>query len=344
MPASTIGHCGSTIVQLEKSMISKRIFGIATAGLCFGLWANPAGAQSYPNKVIKMIVPAGPGGPTDVLARATARHMQFAFGQSVIIENNAGAGGIIAAKAVARAIPDGHTLLFANTTLLAVIPAVTKSPAYDPIRDFASVAKVGDTFQVLVTNPTFLVNSVQELLAYAKANPGKLNYSSGGHGTVPHLAGEMFKSSAGIDVLHIPLRSDAEAITAILGSQVHLSFVNVTIALPLIQEGTLKALAVTSATRRSDLPNVPTMSESGVANYVVTSFFGVVAPTGTPSNIVNKLNVAINEALRSSEMQVSLAKLGVEASPQTPQEFAAFIAAETQKWTTVATTAGIKID
>jgi tripartite-type tricarboxylate transporter receptor subunit TctC len=343
MLASTIGDCGSTVIRLEKTMISKCMCGIATA-VCFGLGAIPAGAQSYPNKLIKIIVPAGPGGPTDVLARVTARHLQSALGQSVIIENNAGAGGIIGAKVVARAVPDGHTLLFANTTLLAVIPAVSKSPGYDASRDFAPVAKIGDTFQVLVTNPTSPVNSLQELLAYAKANPGKLNYSSGGHGTVPHLAGEMFKSSAGIDVVHIPLRSDAEAVTVILGNQVHISFVNVAIALPLIQGGNLKALAVTSATRRSDLPNVPTMRESGVANYVVTSFFGVVAPAGTPANIVNKLNTAINEALRSSEMQASLAKLGAEASPETPQQFAAFIAAETQKWTMVATTAGIKID
>ena len=326
-------------------MIGKRPFGVAMAALCLGLSAaDPAHAQSYPGKTIRIIVPAGPGGPTDVLARVTAYHLQAAIGQNVVIENVAGGGGIIAAKAAVRAVPDGYTLLFGNTTLLAVIPAISKSPGYDPGRDFAPVAKVGDTFQVLVSEPTFPASSVQELLAYARAHPGKLNYSSGGYGTLPHLAGELLKSIAGIDAVHVPYKSDAEVVSAILGKQVDISFVNVAVALPLIQEGKLKALAVTSATRGRDLPNVPTMSESGVTGYVVTSFFGVVAPAGTPASIVNTLNAAVNAGLKSSEMRTGLATLGAQASPGTAGEFAVFIAAEAQKWMKVTTTAGIRTD
>ena len=314
-------------------MISRRAFGIAAAALCLGFdAANPVRAQSYPAKPIRIIVPAAPGGPTDVLARLAAHHLQAAIGQSVIIENLAGGGGVIAAKAAARAAPDGYTLLLANTSLLAVIPAISKSPGYDPVADFAPVAKIGDAFQILVSHPTFPSNSVQELVAYAKANPGKLNYSSGGYGTLPHLAGELLKSIAGIDAVHVPYKSDAEVVSAILGNQVHVSFVNVAVALPLVKEGKLKALAVTSAARAAELPEVPTMRESGVTDYVVTSFFGVVAPAGTPAEIVGALNGAINGVLKSGEMRASLAKLGVQASPGTAEGFAAFIAGEAQKW------------
>jgi tripartite-type tricarboxylate transporter receptor subunit TctC len=323
-------------------MTSKRLLGIATAGLCLVLAAyGPIGAQ--PGKLIKLVVPAGPGGPTDVLARITAHHAQPVLGQTMIVENSAGAGGLIAARAVAKATPDGSSLLFANTSLLAVIPAISKTAGYDPVRDFSAVAKVAEAFQILVVDTSFPANSVSELVAYAKANPGKLNYSSGGYGTLPHLAGEYLKSLAKIDSVHVPLKSDGEVVTAILGKQIHMSFVNVAVALPHLQGGKLKALAVTSAARRPELANVPTMSES-ITGYVVTSFFGVVAPAGTPATVVAKLNAAINQGLKSPEMQASLAKLGAQPGPGSAQAFAEFIAAERQKWMTVATVAGIKTD
>jgi tripartite-type tricarboxylate transporter receptor subunit TctC len=326
-------------------MISQRRFGIATAALCLALTAHgPVDAQSFPNKLIKLVVPAGPGGPTDVLARITAHHAQPVLGQNVIAENNAGAGGLIAARAVAKATPDGHTLLFANTSLLAVIPVISKTAGYDPAKDLVAVAKVAEAFQVLVVDSSFPANSVSELVAYAKANPGKLNYSSGGYGTLPHLAGEYLKSLAKIDAVHVLMKSDGEVVTAILGKQIQMSFMNVAVALPHVQGGKLKALAVTSQARGAELPNVPTMSESGITGYVVTSFFGVVAPAGTPPGTVDKLNMAINQGLKSREMDASLAKLGARPSPGSAQEFAAFIAAERQKWTTVTTAAGIRID
>jgi tripartite-type tricarboxylate transporter receptor subunit TctC len=326
-------------------MISKLRFGIATAALCVALAANDlVRAQSFPSKLIKIVVPSAPGGPTDVLARITAHHAQPVLGQNVIVENTAGAGGVIGAKAVARATPDGYTLLFANTSLLAVIPSIAKTAGYDPVKDFAAVAKVAETFQILVVHPTFPVNSVPELVAYAKANPGKLNTSSGGYGTLPHLAGELLNSIAGINAVHVPMKSDGEVVTAILSKQIQMSFMNVAVGLPLVQEGKLKVLAVTSAARRPELPNVPTMSESGITGYVVTSFFGVVAPTSTPPSVVDKLNTSINQGLKSSGMQTSLAKLGAQASPGSAQEFAAFIAAEGQKWMRVTAAAGIRID
>jgi tripartite-type tricarboxylate transporter receptor subunit TctC len=301
------------------------------------------GADGYPQKTVKFVVPGGPGGPTDILARIVADRLQTALRQSVIIENIPGGGGLVAARSVARATPDGHTLLFGNTTTFSIIPAISGNPGYDPQQHYAPVAKVADTFQVLIVEPGNTVKSVRELIAHAKANPGRLNYGAI-YGALPHLAGELLKSSAGLDIVHVPYKAEPDLFTGILGKQIQLSFPNVATALPLVREGTIKALAVTSAVRRAELPDVPTMIESGVADYVATSFFGVAAPAGTPTAIVAKLNGAIYQALTSNEVQASLARIGAAASAGTPLEFATFIAAERQKWAAVATSAGIKID
>jgi tripartite-type tricarboxylate transporter receptor subunit TctC len=305
--------------------------------------AGQEDAHGYPQKVVKVVVPGGPGGPTDILARIVADRLQTALKQSVIIENIPSGGGIVAARSVARATPDGHTLLFGNTTTFAIIPATSKSPGYDPDQHFVPVAKVADTFQVLVVEPGFPAKSVRDVIARAKADPGRLNYGAV-YGAMPHLAGELLKSRAGLDIVHVPYKTEPETLTGILGKQIQLSFPNVATALPLFREGTLRALAVSSAVRRAELPDVPTMIESGVTDYVATSFFGVAAPAGTPTTIVAKLNSAINQALTSNEVQASLAKFGAAASAGTPLEFTTFIAAERQKWTAVAASAGIKID
>jgi tripartite-type tricarboxylate transporter receptor subunit TctC len=234
-------------------------------------------------------------------------------------------------------------LLFGNTTTLAIIPAISKSAGYDPREDFVAVAKIADTFQVLVVERASAMKSVAELIAHAKANPGRLS-AGAVHAALPHLAAELFKAKAGLDVVSVTYKTEPETVTAILGKQIELSFPNITTALPLVEQGTLKALAVTSATRGSQLPDVPTMLESGVADYVAVSFFGVMAPARTPKVVVDKLNFTINQTLASGDVQASLAKFGARASPDTPHAFAAFIAAETQKWRTVAGTAGIKID
>jgi len=315
------------------------------AALCFTLNpTQPATAQSYPTQPIKIIVPAGAGGPTDVLARVVAQGLHSRIGQTVFIENRPGAGGATGAKAASAAQPDGYTLFLGNTATLAVLPAVSRNPGYDPSKNFAAVAKITDSYQVLVVHPSLPGQSVQELIAFAKANPGKLNFASSGTGNLTHLAGELFKSRAGIDIVHVPYKSDAESISAILGGQVQLTFASVTVLLPLIREGKLKALAVTSASRSSELPGLPTMLESGVAGYVVTTFFGIMTPAGTPESIVTKLNAAINQTLTSAETKETLAKLGAEPKPGTPDDFARYVAAEYEKLRLTANSAGVKID
>ena len=303
-----------------------------------------AETQSYPTRTIKLVVPFGPGGPTDVSARIVAQVVQSGLGPSVVIENRPGAGGAIGTKSVANAEPDGATLLIGTSATLGVVPALMKNPGYDPIKSFAPVAKVADSTLVLVVPATFPANSVQEFVAYAKANPGRLSFASAGVGNQTQLLAELFKSKAGLDIVHVPYKSGAEMVTAILGEQVQMAFPDVSILIPLIREGKLKALAVTSASRHPQLPDVPTMIESGIPDYIITFWSGVVAPAGVPAEIVNRLNTAINDGLTSASVRENLAKVGSQASPGTPQEFADFIAAETKKWSAVAKMAGISLD
>jgi tripartite-type tricarboxylate transporter receptor subunit TctC len=261
-----------------------------------------------------------------------------------VIENRPGAGGAIGTKSVANAEPDGATLLIGTSATLGVVPALMKNPGYDPIKSFAPVAKVADSTLVLVVPATLPANSVQEFVVYAKANPGRLSFASAGVGNQTQLLAELFKSKAGLDIVHVPYKSGAEMVTAILGEQVQMAFPDVSILIPLIREGKLKALAVTSASRHPQLPDVPTMIESGIPDYIMTFWSGVVAPAGMPAEIVNRLNTAINDGLTSASVRENLAKVGSVASPGTPQDFADFIAAETRKWSAVAKMAGISLD
>ena len=325
---------------MTRSAIPARALPVLCCALMLAL-ATAAHAQLAPARSIKLVVPFGPGGPTDVSARIVAQVVQSGLGQTVVIENRPGAGGALGSKAVAGAEPDGSTLLIGTSATLGVVPALVKNPGYDPIKSFAPVAKVADSTLVLVAPAKFPANSVQEFVAYAKANPGKLSYASAGAGNQTQLLAELFKSKAGIDVVHVPYKSGAEMVTAILGDQVQMAFPDVSILIPLIREGRLKALAVTSTHRHPQLPEVPTMIESGIPDYVMTFWSGVVAPASMPAEIINRLNGAINDGLRSQAIQESLAKVGSEASPGSPQEFADFIAAETRKWSAVARTAGI---
>src|SRR5262245_9669627 len=234
--------------------------------------------------------------------------------------------------------------MLGNTATLANIPAVSKSAGYDPLRSFTPVAKLTDSFQILVVTPSFPVKSVAELIAYAKAHPGKLNDAAVGAGNLTHLSGELLKVRAGIDFATVQYKSGAEAMTAVLGAQVDFAIDNVTVVRPLLQDDRLRALAVTSRARQPDFPDLPTMIEAGVPDYVVTSFFGVVAPAGTPAPIVARLNAVINDSLGTEALRASLAKLGAEPTVGTPESFAALIAAETRKWTAIADAAHIKID
>src|SRR6195256_3129674 len=305
--------------------------------------AAPAHAQTFPDRPIRLIVPSGPGGPTDLPARLVSQILPK-LGQPGVVENRAGAGGAIGARAVAIAAPDGYTLLVGNTSVLAVFPAVSASAGYDPAKNFTPVAKVSESYQILVVPPSSGFTSVRELVAHAKANPGKLNIAHTGSGGLPHLTVELFKANAGIDIVGVPYKSGGEAVTGVLAGQVDLTFEGITILLPLIREGRLRALAVTSRTRTSLAPDLPTMIEAGVPDYEVTTFNGVVAPVGTPAGIVAMLNAASNEGLQTAERQGFLHKLGGVSQAVSPAEFGAFIAAENRKWSALAQASGIRID
>jgi tripartite-type tricarboxylate transporter receptor subunit TctC len=300
-----------------------------------------AEAQNYPERMIRIVVPFTAGGPVDIVARLVAQRMALSLKQNVIVENRVGGGGVIGAKAVANAEPDGYTLLAGNVSTLAVLPAVTRNRDYDPARNFVAVAKVSDSPELLVVDPAFPARSVGDLVARAKANPGKFNYGSSGYGNVTHLVAEWFKAKTGTDIVHVPYKGLSDTVTGLIGHQVIMAFGAIEGALPLVADGRLRALAVTSASRFPLVPDLPTMIESGVDGFVVTSFEGVVAPAGTPAAIVARLNAAINEAVASADIRARFAALGLEPSTGSPQEFARFFAAETRKWANVVATAGI---
>jgi tripartite-type tricarboxylate transporter receptor subunit TctC len=302
-----------------------------------------ANAQTYPQRPIRLIVPSAPGGPTDIPARLLSQILPK-LGQPVVIDNRPGAGGAIGARVVAASPPDGYTLLVGNTSVLAVIPAVSASAGYDPGQHFAAVAEFSESYQILVVHPSVAAKTVGDLIAYARANPGRLNYAQTGAGGLPHLTGELFKSAAGVDIVGVPYKSGADSITGLLGAQVDMTFESITILLPLIREGQLRGLAVTGRTRTPLADDLPTMIEAGVPDFEVTTFNGIVAPAGTPLPIIARLNAIINEGLRTGEMQASIRNLGAVPTPGSAAEFSAFIAAEGRKWSAVAKAARLQID
>jgi tripartite-type tricarboxylate transporter receptor subunit TctC len=302
---------------------------------------TPAAAQAYPSKTIRIIVPFGPGGPADLAGRLIGQILQSELGQSVVVENRAGAGGSIGTKAVATADPDGYTLLLGASSTLAVVPAMMKSPGFDPVGGFAPVSRVSDSATVLIVNPAFPVNSMQELVSYGRANPGKLTYASAGVGSQTHLEPELLNARTGIGAVHIPYKSGGEMATAVLTNQVQFSLPDVSILLGLIQDKKVKPLAVTSEARHPQLPDVPTMAEGGVADFVTGYWTGVVAPAGTPPDVVEKLNGAIERGLKSQPVRDTLARIGSQTHPSSVRDFAAFIAAEQSKWVRIAKTANI---
>jgi tripartite-type tricarboxylate transporter receptor subunit TctC len=321
-------------------MISRRRFlCTTTAGL---LAAGTAQAQSYPTKPVRMIVPFPPGGPIDTMGRLIGDQMSSALGQSVVIENRPGAGATIGSKAVAGADADGYTLLFGSSGSLAVTPALYKNAGYDPVKSFAPVAAVSSGALVLAVTPSLPAKTVKELVAHAKANPGKLNYGSG-LGTPPHVAWGLFKLQTGTDILYVPYQGAAPAITDLLAGRNHMIIDAPGVLLAHIRDNKLRALAVTSPARSAELPDVPTMVESGYPEFLMTFWTGVVAPAGTPAAVVSRLNEAINQGLRSAEMKARLGRFQVEPKPGSPSDFAAFIASEAKKWADVINAAGIKV-
>jgi tripartite-type tricarboxylate transporter receptor subunit TctC len=301
-------------------------------------------AQSYPDKPIKIVVPSAPGGPTDVPARLASQILQPKFGQPIVVENRPGAAGALGARSVVSAPGDGYTLLAGNTSVLAVIPAVSASAGYDPTKNFTAVAKVSESYQILVVHPSSPWKTIRELVDYAKANPGKLNYAHTGAGGLPHLTSELFLLRAGVNMVGVPFRSGGESVTGVLNQAVHLTFESITILLPLIREGKVRALAITSAAHTPLAPDLPTMVEAGVPNYEVTTFNGIVAPAGTPKAIIGKLNAAMNEGLQTSEMKATIAQLGAVSPLGSPEQFGQFIGTQYRKWQDVGKAANIRID
>jgi tripartite-type tricarboxylate transporter receptor subunit TctC len=304
---------------------------------------GPAHTQPFPSRPIKIVVPYPAGGPTDVLARLVAQRMAPLIGASVIVEDRpGGAAGSVGAKTVASADPDGYTLLIAQVGTLTISPAIYKDPEREWTRLFAPVALVAVSAQLLVVTSGLPVNSVPELLAFARANPGKVNFASAGVGSQPHVLGELLRLVGDVNIVHIPYRGSAPAITDLLAGQIQMMFDTSVVLLPHIEAGKLRALAITSETRSPQLPNVPTMAELGMPRLQTMLWSGLLAPAGTPAPLVAKLNAALNEALGSAEAKQSLQKLGAEPKAMSAAEFAAFMDAETRRWATVVAEAGIK--
>jgi tripartite-type tricarboxylate transporter receptor subunit TctC len=291
-----------------------------------------AQAQSYPNRPVKIIVPTPPGGPVDVMARLVANQIAPLIGQTVFIDNRGGAANTLGSAEAARAAPDGYTLLYSSSSGLVIAPMLQKNAGYDALKSYDPIALVAATANILVVHPSVPARSVQELVAYAKANPGKINFSSGGIGTLPHLIGEYFKSRAGIDVVHVPYRGGAPSIQDVVAGNIQFTFEGISVLLPLIREGLLRGLAVTSPARSPLLPELATMIESGFPDFQATAWTGLLAPHGTPPEILGKLNSAVNTALRTPEMKASLDKLAGDALGGPPRDLTKIIEADLGKW------------
>jgi tripartite-type tricarboxylate transporter receptor subunit TctC len=298
-------------------------------------------AESYPDRPVKIIVPTPPGGPVDVIARITANFLQISLGKGLVVENRAGAGNTIGSKDAAEATPDGYTLLYSSASGLVIAPLLHADAGYDPLKSFDPIALVGESSNILVVNPAVPAKTIQELVAYAKANPGKVNFSSGGVGVLPHLIGEMFKARAGIDIVHVPYKGGGPSINDVVAGNVQMTFEGTSVLLPLIQAGRLRALAVTTAKRLPQLPDVPTMVESGFPNFVSASWSGLLAPAHTPKPIVAKLNAAINDGLKSPDTIKALAALSNEPLGGPPEDFTATIKADIGKWSPIITALGL---
>ena len=303
----------------------------------------PAHAQSYPERPIRIVVPFPAGGPTDVAARLAAQSLSSRLGQNVVIENLAGAGGRLGAKAVADAPPNGYTLLLGGTNVNAITASLNKNLGFDPVKSFAPVAAITVDFMALAVSPRVTADTFEQFVQHAKNNPGKLSYGAP-PGIYIHYAAEFFKIKTGTDILFVPYKGAAPMITDLLGGHIDMLFNNKSTLLTHFKEEKLKPLAVTSEVRWPELPNTPTMKEVGVVGFPREVWFGLLAPAGTPKAIVDKLNHAINEGLQSAELRASLAKIGMETRIGTAQDFASALAEQVREWRTVIDTTGIKAD
>ena len=300
--------------------------------------------QSYPTKPIRLIAPSTPGDAPDVIARLIALRLSPVLGQPVIVENRPGAGGVIGSEVAAKSAPDGYTLIMGNAGSHGINAAVYSKLPYDIQRDFAPISQVAIAPNVMVINPAIPAKSVAEFIAYAKSQPGKLSYASGGNGSSAHMSMELFKAMSGVDIQHVPYKGSSPALTDVMAGQVAVFIGNMPPTVPLVKAGKLRALAVTTKTRSALMPELPTISEAGLAGYETVAWFGVLAPTGTPPDIVKKLSAEIGKIARSPEMREKLLAMGAEPIGGTPEEFKAVIDSDIAKWKVLAQKEGIKVD
>jgi tripartite-type tricarboxylate transporter receptor subunit TctC len=307
-------------------------------------WMQPreARGQAFPEHPIKLISPWPPGGSNDTFCRLIASRLGKSLGQTVVVENRPGATGTLGVAQVARAPADGHTIVMGSSPTHATAAAIYPGLSYDPVRDFAPVTMVGTVSNVLVVHPSVPAKTVQELIALARQNPGQLTFSSSGNGSSQHLSGEMFKVMAGVDMLHVPYKGAAPAVSDILAGHVKLGFHNMPDVVPHLKSGGLRAIAVTASRRTAALPDVPTIAESGVPGYAAEVWFGVFAPAGTPRPVVDKLHAEISQTLSDPEIKAKLDALGNEVSGKGPDEFAAYVKTEVSRWADIVTKAGVK--
>jgi tripartite-type tricarboxylate transporter receptor subunit TctC len=307
-------------------------------------FANPALAQPYPNKPIRVIVPFAPGGNVDITARLVAPGLQEALGQPVVIENKPGAGGTIGADAVAKSAPDGYTLLMGSNSTFSVAPSLYPRNPYNPLADFAPVVMIASAPFVLVVNPGVAAKDARELVALARSSPGKLTMSSAGTGSSNHLVGEFFQEISGARFTHVPYKGSGQALTDLMGGQVNLHFDQITSAASHIQGGKLRALMVTAPQRVPMLPDVPTAAEAGYASFEATNVTGLIAPAGTPRDVIEKLNAAVQRVIAQPAIRAKFAEIGAQTTGGTPEQFGAYIRDDLAKWTRIVKEAHVKVE
>ena len=309
-----------------------------------GAFCGAAFAQAYPNKPVRIIVAFPPGGGTDIVARLVGQRLGELWGQQVLVENRAGASGVIGTEIAARATPDGYTLFLGTLGNLAVNQHLFTKMAVDPLTAFAPITQVVDVHFVLLAHPSLAANNVAELLALARSKPGQLTYSSSGAGGAPHLAAELFKRMGAVDIVHVPYKGSAPSMQDLMGGQVSITFDSQIQALPFIRDGRLKALAVLGKTRSAQLPDVPTVAESGLPGYELTNWFGLVAPAGTPRDVLDKISADVARVLENAELRARIAAMSATVVGSTPEQFAATLKADSAKWGRIVKETGMRAD
>jgi len=321
-------------MSIRKSLV------VAVAALAVSFMS--ARAENFPTRPITLVIPFAPGGSTSIVGRGIAEKMSELLGEKVIIDNRPGAGGTVGTRAVAKSEPDGYTLLLGYTGTLAIGPSLYKSVGYDPRKDFAPIGTIGNAPNSLVVNPFFAPKTVAELIAYAKANPGKVNFGSAGAGTASHITGEYFARAAGIRLVHIPYKGTGPALTDLLGGHIPMAFAPIPASHTNVTAGKLRALAVTSTARSGLLPDVPTIAESGLPGFDASLYYGLAAPAGTPRPIIDKLNKALRDALASDVVKRQLGNDGTEITPGSPEDYADLIDKDERKWAQLVKASGVE--